>query len=78
MLERLLKTESVRAVMACVVIRRINGASLFVSPHSAGTTSSKFRDDANDAERVFARKVLRMAVTVFVLDRTLIMCGALF
>ncbi len=71
MLSRLLKTYSERSVMACVDMRNIDGSSLLVTPHTPGTTSSKFREVANAEARVFVRSELRIVFVVFVLSRTL-------
>lgn len=78
MLSRLLKTERVRQVRDWVVMRNMVGASLFVTPNTPGTTSRSFRDVANAAVSVLARRVLRMAFVVLFLSRTLIMEGMAF
>lgn len=73
-----MKTDSVRAVTVCVVMRTIVGASLLVTPNTPGSTSSRFREVANAAFRVFPRIVLRNVFVVFVLDRTLTIRGIAF
>lgn len=54
------------------------GSRLFVTPHTPGTTRSRFREVAQAAARVLVFSELRMALVVFVLDLTLMIpIGAL-
>lgn len=47
------------------------GRSLFVTPHTPGTTRSRFRDVAQAAAKVFVVSELRIVFDVLFLDRTL-------
>lgn len=71
MLERLLKTDSVRSVSVWVDMPNIFGSRLLVIPHKPGTTRRSFREVANAAARVFVVNDLRIVFVVLVLDRTL-------